>query len=68
MSADNHKQSITYFFFRLQITIMCNLYHAHLNEAYWKDGDKFVPERWIPGEKEYDESNDFGAFFPFSSG
>lgn len=47
---------------------MCNLYHAHLNEAYWKDGDKFIPERWIPGEGEYDESNDFGAFFPFSSG
>jgi cytochrome P450 len=47
---------------------MCNLYHAHLNNKYWKDANQFIPERWIPGEKEYDEFTDFGAFFPFSSG
>ena len=44
---------------------MCNLYHTHLNEKYWKNADKFIPERWIVGEQEYDDS---GAFFPFSSG
>jgi cytochrome P450 len=47
---------------------MCNLYHAQLNEKYWPDAKQFKPERWIPGEKDYEKVNDFEAFFPFSSG
>ncbi|OLN86943.1 putative sterigmatocystin biosynthesis P450 monooxygenase stcF-like protein 2 [Colletotrichum chlorophyti] len=28
---------------------------AFRSPIYWKDGDKFVPERWIPGERGYEE-------------
>ncbi|RCH84152.1 hypothetical protein CU098_004663 [Rhizopus stolonifer] len=47
--------------------VTCCIYHAHRNDTYWPNATQFVPERWIPGEKEY-TSNEHDAFFGFSIG
>ncbi|KAI7905069.1 cytochrome P450 [Cokeromyces recurvatus] len=51
-----------------ETTVVCNGYYAQLNDKYWPNASQFLPERWIPGEKEFKESKHVDAFFPFSSG
>ncbi|KAL9547326.1 hypothetical protein MBANPS3_006220 [Mucor bainieri] len=50
------------------IVVTANMYHAHNNDAYWPNAWKFVPERWIPGEDDYNEVVDHDSFFTFSAG
>ncbi|KAI9275886.1 cytochrome P450 [Phascolomyces articulosus] len=43
-----------------------NNYHAHIDNDYWPEAEKWIPERWIAGSG-YPEA-DTEAFFPFSAG
>ncbi|GAN10964.1 P450 monooxygenase [Mucor ambiguus] len=50
------------------IEVTANMYHAHNNDAYWPSASKFIPERWIPGEEDYNQVIDHDCFFTFSAG
>ncbi|KAI8338009.1 cytochrome P450 [Chlamydoabsidia padenii] len=45
--------------------LVCNIFHAHLNEEYWPNARSFEPERWLP---DADVEPDLDAFYPFSAG
>ncbi|KAI9255171.1 cytochrome P450 [Phascolomyces articulosus] len=45
----------------------CNMYHAHVDPAYWSEPEKWIPERWIE-DSDYPQKADHDAFFPFSAG
>ncbi|KAI9473438.1 MAG: cytochrome P450 [Benjaminiella poitrasii] len=57
-----------YLFVPKNTTVLCNGYHAQINDKYWPNASKFIPERWIPGEEEFEESKNKDAFFAFSLG
>ncbi|KAG2227376.1 hypothetical protein INT45_004332, partial [Circinella minor] len=48
-------------------TVLCNMYHAHVDPAYWSEPEKWIPERWLP-DSNYPQKADQDAFFPFSIG
>lgn len=49
--------------------IICNIYHAHLNEKYWPNARSFEPERWLPETATSTGIKpDMDAFYPFSVG
>ncbi|KAL9539184.1 hypothetical protein PS6_011313 [Mucor atramentarius] len=50
------------------IVVTANLYHAHNNNKYWPNASKFIPERWIPGEDDYNQITDHDCLFTFSAG
>ncbi|KAI8096496.1 cytochrome P450 [Halteromyces radiatus] len=49
-------------------SIICNIYHAHLNEKYWPNARSFEPERWLPNDTPGSVKPDLDAFYPFSIG
>ncbi|ORZ05408.1 cytochrome P450 [Absidia repens] len=49
--------------------VICNVYHAHLNEKYWPNARSFEPERWLPETAAATGIKpDMDAFYPFSVG
>lgn len=49
--------------------VICNIYHAHLNEKYWPNARSFEPERWLPETAASTGIKpDLDAFYPFSMG
>ncbi|KAF1800882.1 cytochrome P450 [Mucor lusitanicus] len=50
------------------IVVTANMYHAHNNNAYWPNASRFIPERWIPGEDDYNQVTDHDSLFTFSAG
>jgi cytochrome P450 len=45
--------------------LICNVYHAQMDEKYWTNACSFEPERWLPGNE---TRRDLEAFFPFGIG
>lgn len=45
--------------------IIANLYSAHIDEKYWKDPEKFIPERFLNEDGSLRRRD---AFIPFSAG
>ncbi|KAI9499050.1 cytochrome P450 [Zychaea mexicana] len=48
------------------VILHANIYHAQVDEKYWPEPEKWIPERWI--ENSGYPAADQEAFFPFSVG
>lgn len=47
--------------------LLAQLPQLHWSDEYFPQANKFIPERWIPGESPFPPVQDF-TFYPFSAG
>lgn len=55
----------------LQTRLSIANWTAFRTAIYWKDGNQFIPERWMPGEPGYEEHQAYDrhdVFQPFGMG
>jgi cytochrome P450 len=44
--------------------VLVGIYHLHRHPAFWRDPERFMPERWLEGERPAAR----GAYLPFGAG
>ena len=44
--------------------VLVGIYHLHRHPAFWRDPERFMPERWLNGERPAAR----GAYLPFGAG
>lgn len=44
--------------------VLVGIYHLHRHQAFWRDPERFMPERWLDGERPAVR----GAYLPFGAG
>ena len=44
--------------------VLVGIYHLHRHPAFWRDPERFMPERWVDGERPAAR----GAYLPFGAG
>ncbi|KAG0209892.1 hypothetical protein BGX33_005271 [Mortierella sp. NVP41] len=54
-------------FFPKGTILLAQLPQLHWSDEYFPQANKFIPERWIPGESPFPPVQDF-TFYPFSAG
>jgi cytochrome P450 len=44
--------------------VLVGIYHLHRHPAFWRDPERFMPERWLEGERPASRC----AYLPFGAG